>query len=379
MHPQKPKKWQQTTTSNLLKNVQSGVYYARVKVDGKQKWRTLKTTILTVAQLKKNDFEKTVRAQAAVASGEGSTASAGGTNVGRFIAIYKQRIQDDASLAVSTKTRHETAVKALVKTWTELPRRDARRVTPTDCKEWAKRALRVGTGFVAPKAKTKRAGMAPSSFNKCVDTLRGVFEIVCEHGAAYENPATDLTKAAPRVKRLELPTAAQFKAIVKAVREAGARQSEDCGDMVLLLAYSGLRLAEACALRWEDVNEANSTLRVAGTKTETSYRYIPLFPALAAHLKDMQARRPDDTATSPILRVHECKGALASACMGVGVPRLTHHDLRHYFASRVIESGVDIPTLSKWLGHADGGALAMRVYGHLSRGHSQAQALKVQF
>jgi len=34
--------------------------------------------------------------------------------------------------------------------------------------------------------------------------------------------------------------------------------------------------------------------------------------------------------------------------------------LRHLFATRCIESGVDIPTVSRWLGHKDGGALAMK-------------------
>jgi integrase len=43
--------------------------------------------------------------------------------------------------------------------------------------------------------------------------------------------------------------------------------------------------------------------------------------------------------------------------------RITHHELRHLFATRCIESGVDIPTVSRWLGHKDGGALAMKVYG----------------
>jgi len=61
------------------------------------------------------------------------------------------------------------------------------------------------------------------------------------------------------------------------------------------------------------------------------------------------------------------------------VPRLTHHDLRHLFATRCIESGVDIPTVSRWLGHVDGGALAMRTYGHLRNEHSLAMAKKVKF
>jgi hypothetical protein len=43
----------------------------------------------------------------------------------------------------------------------------------------------------------------------------------------------------------------------------------------------------------------------------------------------------------------------------------TNDDLRHLFATRCIESGSDIPTLSGWLGHKDGGTLAMKTYGHL--------------
>ena len=40
---------------------------------------------------------------------------------------------------------------------------------------------------------------------------------------------------------------------------------------------------------------------------------------------------------------------------------------------------MDIPTVSRWLGHKDGGALAMKTYGHLRREHSIAQAQKVSF
>jgi hypothetical protein len=38
-----------------------------------------------------------------------------------------------------------------------------------------------------------------------------------------------------------------------------------------------------------------------------------------------------------------------------------------------------VPTVSRWLGHADGGALAMRTYGHLRQEHCAAQATKVHF
>ncbi|MBM3832320.1 MAG: hypothetical protein FJ403_03390 [Verrucomicrobia bacterium] len=61
----------------------------------------------------------------------------------------------------------------------------------------------------------------------------------------------------------------------------------------------------------------------------------------------------------------------------MGFPQFTHHDFRHFFATTCIESGVDIPTISRWLGHKDGGALAMKTYGHLRQEHSLAMIKRV--
>jgi site-specific recombinase XerD len=53
--------------------------------------------------------------------------------------------------------------------------------------------------------------------------------------------------------------------------------------------------------------------------------------------------------------------------------------LCHLFATPCIENGVDIPTVSRWLGHQDGGALCMKTYGHLRDEHSTNEAKKVTF
>ena len=79
------------------------------------------------------------------------------------------------------------------------------------------------------------------------------------------------------------------------------------------------------------------------------------------------------------MKVKECQKAMDRAARLVGMPRITHHDLRHLFATRCIESGVDVPTVSRWLGHKDGGALAMKTYGHLRDEHSVNMARKVTF
>jgi integrase len=93
----------------------------------------------------------------------------------------------------------------------------------------------------------------------------------------------------------------------------------------------------------------------------------------------MRETRSDEPVSSKVFLVQHSEGSMTRAAKKIGMARITHHDLRHFFATISIESGVDIPTVSRWLGHKDGGALAMRTYGHLRREHSVAQAQKVSF
>jgi hypothetical protein len=105
-----------------------------------------------------------------------------------------------------------------------------------------------------------------------------------------------------------------------------------------------------------------------------------MIPDMRRLLERIQGERGEkEFSANPVMRVHECQGAINSACKSLGITRFTHHDLRHLFATRCIESGVDIPTVSRWLGHKDGGALAMKTYGHLRDQHSANMAQKVVF
>src|SRR5215467_15744077 len=94
-------------------------------------------------------------------------------------------------------------------------------------------------------------------------------------------------------------------------------------------------------------------------------------------LRELRAERPDEPLRATVMRVFECQNSMIHAAEEIRMKRITHHDLRHLFATICIESGVDIPTVSRWLGHKDGGALVMRIYGHLRDEHSQAAAAKV--
>jgi integrase len=55
------------------------------------------------------------------------------------------------------------------------------------------------------------------------------------------------------------------------------------------------------------------------------------------------------------------------------------HDLRHYFISMCVMSGIDFLTIAQWVGHQDGGVLIGKVYGHLLPEHRQRMAERVVF
>ena len=78
-----------------------------------------------------------------------------------------------------------------------------------------------------------------------------------------------------------------------------------------------------------------------------------------------------------VIQQADCERALKTACRLAGLPSLSHHDFRHLFATRCIQSGVDIPTVARWLGHQDGGALLAKTYFHLVDEHSRRMAAKV--
>jgi integrase len=115
-----------------------------------------------------------------------------------------------------------------------------------------------------------------------------------------------------------------------------------------------------------------------GTKN-WELRRIPIIPEARALFERMRRERAGEPLDAKLFRVGECQKSLDRAAKKAGTDRITHHDLRHLFATRCIESGVDVPTVSRWSGHKDGGALLMKTYGHLRRENSISQAQRVSF
>lgn len=356
------KLWLKTPVPNLVRYGTSGTYFARVRVRGKLIRRSLKTRSITTAKLRLIDWEKAERQTAENAMDRAN----GKMTVGDALAIFRQRFHGDASLKPRTKAHREERIAAILKTWPSIEKTDVRKLTKQGYLLWA-------------------AGYQTSAinFNKTVQTLRSIFEIPVEAGVRYDNPARFIKTMKVRLKPLQLPTRTQFHQMVASVRAFNKRFSHDAASLIEFLAYGGFRKSEAEMIRWSDCDFERCEITVRGDpKTGTknwTIRTVPMNCEMRRLLDQLRAEEAVDSPAKAVMRVADCNGSLKNACGRLGIPVITNHDLRHLFATTCIESGVDIPTVARWLGHKDGGALAMRVYGHLRNEHSQEMAQKVRF
>jgi integrase len=357
------KSWQKTKVQNLVRH-KSGRYYGRTFANNKEIWKSLRTSHFSVAKARLAEFLREQREKRVIGIDDTSAKM----TFGEALRIHQQHQADDVTIKPSTRHYWNQIFAALRKSWPDLADRELRRITKTDCREWARRFCKVAS---------------PTRYNNTIAGLRHVFDRGIEAGVIYGNPALQLERVPVRAKEISLPTRDEFLQMVEAIRSAGAWCSRDCADLIEGLAYTGMRKGEAAQVELRDLDLKACEIVVrgdveTGTKNWT-VRRVPLIPDARLLFERMLAERAGESRTSKLFRVREAQKAMDAACAKLGILRITHHDLRHLFATICIESGVDIPTVSRWLGHKDGGALAMKTYGHLRREHSVAQALKVSF
>jgi integrase len=357
------KTWERTRLQNLVRH-KSGRYYARAFAGGKEVWKSLKTSHFSVAEARLAEFLKEHRERRSNGNGEVSAKM----TFGDAAAIHLRNLDDNLRIKPRTRDYWRECLAALQKSWSGLNEIEIRKITQADCKKWASAYAKIAS---------------PTRYNNTVSILRHVLNVAVECGVVYSNAAAAVKRAPVRGKEIALPTIEKVNAMIAEMRAGRSRDSINCADFASGLAFTGCRVGEAREIAWRDVDfEAGEIVVRGDANTGTKnweLRRVPLIPDARVLFQRMRSERPGESLDTKVFRVGECQKALDRACKKVGTDRITHHDLRHLFATRCIESGVDIPTVSRWLGHKDGGALAMKTYGHLRREHSIAQAQKVSF
>ena len=164
--------------------------------------------------------------------------------------------------------------------------------------------------------------------------------------------------------------------------------------------YTGLRIGEICALSWEDIDLQNRILYVRHTvvrirseengrittrlvidqpKTKCSLRSIPICTNLLGILNEYVGESNSGyvvSNTSNFVSPRTFEYRYSKLLCSNDIPHFNYHALRHTFATRCIESGVDVKSLSEILGHANV-SITLNTYVHSSMELKRAQLEKL--
>lgn len=340
---------------NLRRRKTSGVYYVFGKRKGKQFSFSLKTTDkATAIRLKKDYLDEVDR----LASAEAAQIT--------FDELAARWIESEQhTLKPSSVERREACVKAIAPAFLGL---QIRSITAQRCESWA-------------VARSQEC--AAATFKKELETMRGAFRYATTRGLIHRDPSKNIKCPKIRNKQKPVPTRSQFDDIIATIRADGQGKGDDGANLVELLAYSGMRLNEGRSLRWRDVDFSGGVFTVTGGERGTKnheQRTTPIFPDLLAFLTRLKEARGEVSPAAFIIQTASARKCMETACRKLELPKFRpHQDWRHFAATCAIESGVDIPTVARWLGHKDGGALLMKTYSHLQMSHSIEQAKRVSY
>jgi len=128
--------------------------------------------------------------------------------------------------------------------------------------------------------------------------------------------------------------------------------SEELRPALIVALNTGMRKNEILSLRWRDVDFVKGFIHIADSKSGRS-RDIPMNGLVFETLHAMARQREfvfenRETRT----RIMDVKTAFHGACRRAEIKGVRFHDLRHTAASRMVEAGIDLVTVSKILGHS---------------------------
>jgi integrase len=327
----------------MVRYAPSGTYYMRARVGGKIIRRSLKTKVESIAVRLLSRMLKEERDR------HGRNKS-GKQSVGDAASLYLAAVAAKPDIKPRSVDYRRETWEMLKRTWPGLDVAIASDVSREDCEAWAARA---------------RQKYSPTRFNGCLETLRGAFAQAVKSGSCIENPASHIPRSKIPLLAPKMPSNKEFEEMLKDFDKNPRRALS--GLTVRLLAFTGLRINELKNLQPEDIDLDNKWITARVTKNG-EVRKVPIMAAAVEPLKDFL----------------ECghlphpRRSLGTVSKAIGL-ELTPHDLRHLFATRCLESGVDVKTVAEWLGHRDGGALLLKRYAHLRDEHSQKMSRKVKF
>lgn len=198
------------------------------------------------------------------------------------------------------------------------------------------------------KRKRLEKGRAPATVNREVACMKNIYNVAMRNKVVTANPVkgvgmlredNEVTRVLPRDEEEQLLASA----------------APHVRDMIICALDSGMRLGEILGLQWKDLDLAKGIIVVEKSKTGKK-REIPIsirLRSVLVHLREIESdgtvfRWRNGKALTDIKNGY--KAALRRA--GLVEKRYRFHDLRHTFATRLAEAGVDLFTIKELLGHS---------------------------
>lgn len=231
--------------------------------------------------------------------------------------------------------------------------------------------------------------LGPSMIRQIFLVLSGVLKFAVRDGRLVKNPCEDIQLPRLVKKRRGYLSHSQVRAL--------AERCGEQGDVVLFLAYTGLRWGEMAGLTVEHLDFGRRRIDVAaavseprgvitwGTPKNHERRSVPFPEFLTPLLRRRCAGKPQDGlvftgADGGVLRSGNFRGRFYDAAVRRAMeadptfPRVTVHDLRHTAASLAVSSGANVKAVQRMLGHASA-AMTLDVYADLFEDDLDAVAI----
>ena len=231
-------------------------------------------------------------------------------------------------------------------------------------------------------------GLSANTVNGMIAVIQGSLEMAYVLGFIQQYEMDKLKRPKFQEKPVECFSMEEQKKIEQAVMS----DKRDKMKGIILCLYTGLRLGELLALEWSDIDFCKSELTVKQTchdgknssgrfsritnspKTMTSRRVIPVPTQILPILRELKKRSSSKYVIANgenYISVRSYQRSFELLLKKINIPHHGFHAIRHTFATRAVENGMDVKSLSEILGHKSP-AVTLNRYVHSLMSHKKA-------